>query len=339
MRALVLERPGPPEALRWENLPDPEPRADEVLVRLTASGVCHHDVLARRGRFPRTQFPVTLGHEVAGVVVAVGPDARDVAVGDRVVATTIVNCGRCPACRAGNDQLCRSGRGVLGETVSGGYAELVAIPDRAAVRIPDAVGDAEAAVTPCALGTAYHALEVLALEPGTPIVVTGASGGVGLHAVTLGAGLGLRVIAVTGSDAKVDALEAAGAADVVVAPDGVYAAQVRSLVDDGVSAVLDVTCTSLGESLRSLSSGGRVVVLGNLGDPTVPLQPALLILKELTVAGSRGASRSQVEALLALVAEGRVRPHVVVAGGPEEIPAIHRDLEARTRTGKVTVCW
>jgi acryloyl-coenzyme A reductase len=339
MRALLLDAPGGVESFRTAEVRTPEPTSDEVLVAVRTAGVCHHDVIARRGAFARTDYPAILGHEIAGVVAKLGPTAKGLSVGDRVVATTIWSCGRCDSCLKGNDQLCRAGRGVVGEAVPGGYADHVVLPDHALVPIPDSVSDEVAAVVPCALGTAFHALDGLHLPQGSWVVITGASGGVGLHAVMLAAGMGQRVIGVTRSARKAAAITAAGAEHVVVASEGHYARACRDIVPDGADAVLDVTSAAIGESLRTLRAGARLCVVGNVGDATVALEPALLIMKELVIGGSRGASRHEVADLLSLVVAGDVRPVVEVAGGPERIPEVHRRIEGGFVTGKQVIEW
>jgi D-arabinose 1-dehydrogenase-like Zn-dependent alcohol dehydrogenase len=336
---LVLDRPGGPERLRWATLDDPEPRGSEVVVDVRVSGICHHDTLARRGAFSRTQWPAVLGHEIAGTVSATGPEVTHLVRGDRVVAATIWSCGTCALCVRGDEQLCRSGRGVFGEATPGGYAERLLAPEHALLAIPNGVSDAEAAVLPCALGTAYRAVAGLGLAAGEALVVTGASGGVGLHAVAVAAAQRLAPIAITGSPDKVAAVRAAGATDVVVSERGRYAREVRERVPDGVAAVVDPTAVALGESLRCLRHGGRVVVVGNVGAAQAPIEPALLIMKELGIVASRGASRAQLETLLALAANGTLRPHVAPPRAPEDIPRLHRDLERRRVTGKLVVAW
>jgi D-arabinose 1-dehydrogenase-like Zn-dependent alcohol dehydrogenase len=339
VNALVLDRPGPPDAFHWRAVSDPEPKGSEVVVDVRASGVCHHDVLARQGAFARTTWPAVLGHEVAGTVRAVGPAVSALREGDRVVVATIWSCGDCAECRGGHDQLCRHGRGVFGETVHGGYADRLLAPEHALLRVPDALSYAEAAVIPCALGTAYRAVSGLGLAADEPLVITGAGGGVGLHAIVVAAALGLRAIAVTGSPAKEPALRAAGAADVVVRTKGGYARQVRQLVPDGVAAVIDPTSAALADSLRCLRRRGRVVIVGNVGGAVTAIEPALMIMKELGVVTSRGASRRQLELLLGLAATGTMRPVLASPRPAEDIPELHRAIERRDATGKLVVTW
>ena len=319
---------------------DPEPSGSEVVIEVSASGVCHHDVLARGGAFSRTRYPAILGHEIAGRVIKIGPDVVRLSAGDRVITTTNWNCGSCEDCVSGQEQLCQFARGVFGETVNGGYAERVLSPEHATIRIPDGVTDAEAAVTPCALGTAFHAIDRLRLDAGTPVVITGAGGGVGLHAVMLAAAASLQVIAITSSPEKQQALRLAGADYVIVSgKDNCFAHSVREIVREGVRVVLDPTCVALGEALRCLRRQGQVVILGNVGGGQVSLEPALLILKELGIQASRGASRSDIERLLIMIANGHIAPNVIAAGKPELIPELHNQIKHRSVAGKVVVLW
>ena len=203
MQAIVLQGYGGPEQFAAVELPVPVPRDGEVLVQLRASGVCYHDVMARQGHFPRTALPGVIGHEMAGEVAALGRRAAGFAAGDRVAILMKDHCGHCRHCVRARDHLCENGSGLFGEATPGGYAEYVAVPASALVHIPAGVSYEQAAVVPCALGTAYHGLQkVAAVQPGEAVLITGASGGVGIHAVQVARMLGARTIAVTTSEAK-----------------------------------------------------------------------------------------------------------------------------------------
>jgi NADPH:quinone reductase-like Zn-dependent oxidoreductase len=340
MQAIVLNGYGGIEQLVARSLPDPVPREGEVLVRVRACGVCYHDVMARQGHFPRTALPGVIGHEMAGEVAALGPRSATFAVGERVAILMKDHCGHCTQCMRARDHLCEKGAGLHGEAVPGGYAEQVCVAERALVRIPDGVSFEQAAVVPCALGTAYHGLErVAAVRPGEAVLVAGASGGVGIHAVQVVRMLGARAIAVTTSAAKRAFLLEHGADDVIVSPELDFAAQARHLTGGvGVDAVFNIVGQmAWAAALKSMAVGARHVFVGNLNAAPVSLRPAHAILKEMAFLGTDGVTRAEVRTLLELVRLGRLKP---VVGGSLPLARAaeaHRAMESREACGRLVL--
>ena len=204
MKATILTKFGGPEALQSGEMPSPRWLGHQMLIRVAACGVCGHDVHNRQGHFPDTHPPCVMGHEIAGTVEEVGALVTAFQPGDRVALTQRISCGVCATCRAGRDNLCRSGPGFYGEQISGGYGEFVIASERNAVRLPDSIDLETGAILSCAVGTGWHALGRARLKAGDSVVVTGATGGVGIHTVELARMLGLRVIAITASESKVE---------------------------------------------------------------------------------------------------------------------------------------
>lgn len=341
MQAIVLQGYGGAEQFAAMELPQPVPRHGDVLVRLRACGVCYHDVMARQGHFPRTALPGVIGHEMAGEVAALGPGCSTTyPVGTRVAVLMKDHCGHCPQCIRARDHLCENGAGLYGEAAPGGYAEYVAVAERALVRMPDGVSFEQAAVVPCALGTAYHGLQkVAAVQPGETVLITGASGGVGIHAVQVARMLGARVIAVTTSPAKRDFLVEHGADEVIVSPDLDFAGEARRLTG---GAGVDVVFNIVGQmawaaALKGMALGARHVFVGNLNAAPVSLRPAHAILKEMSFLGTDGVTRAEVQTLLELVRLGRVRP---VVGGTlplQQAAQAHRMMESREACGRLVL--
>lgn len=191
MRATVLTRYGGPEVLECMPVERPRPRADQMLVRVGACGVCGHDQLSRQGHFPDARPPCVIGHEIAGTVEEVGELVSTFRPGQRVALTQRISCGVCRSCRAGRDNLCRSGPGFYGEAISGGYGDFVIASPRNAVPLPDAIPLEVGAILSCAIGTGLHALGRARVFAGDTVVVTAAGGGVGLHTLQLGHAFGL----------------------------------------------------------------------------------------------------------------------------------------------------
>lgn len=315
MKAMVLTEYESYEKLQMQEVENPVCSPGHAVIKIGAAGICYHDVIACRGHFPRTKVPGIIGHEIAGTVVEVGMelDGSDgaIAVGDRVVVNMAAHCGHCDFCNRGESNLCHSSDGLYGEVLPGAFAEYMAVQLNSLVKLPDNISFAQASIIPCALGTAYHAITKRArVRPGEDVLVTGASGGVGIHAVQVARMVGARVIAVTTSADKIDHLKENGADEVIVSPQLDFAPQVRELTNGkGVDVILNI----IGEmawvaALKSMAFQARHVFIGNLRPNPVEIRPAHAILKELSFIGTDGVSISEVKELVRLVAMGRLNP-------------------------------
>jgi acryloyl-coenzyme A reductase len=330
MRAIVIREAGGPERLELADWPSPSPGAGQVVVRVAACGVCYRDLLDREGKYPFMKRPVVTGHEWAGTVAAVGPDVRQFAVGDRVATTHRPACGECEPCRAGDETHCMTAVASYGLTIDGGYAEEVLAYESSLVRVPDAVPLDGAAFLHCTAAVALRALRHHGrLAAGQTVLMTGASGGVGVHALQVAKILGARVVAVTSSEAKVEPLRALGADDVLVAPDGNFHKQALARTGGGADVALElVGAPTFNSSLRSLRLGGRLAVVGNVTTSPVELNPGYLILRELAVEGSSSATRAELAEVLAWAAAGKLRPIIA-----ERLP-LERAREAQERLAR-----
>ena len=198
MKAVQFTEFGGPDMLRVGEAPDPVIGPGDVLIRVDTTGICRHDLLHRAGSLPKSKPGVILGHEVSGVVEQAGERAA-IAPGTRIAAYNRLSCRRCRSCLAGRHDLCRSST-LLGSTAPGGYAELMVIPDWAAIPIPDSMSLLEAALAVCPIGTSMKALSHIGeVGPGDVVLITGATGGLGLHQIQIATALGARAIAVTRS--------------------------------------------------------------------------------------------------------------------------------------------
>lgn len=337
MKAVIMREYGGPQALSLAEVPDPVPDQDGVLVQVRACGVCGHDVLARRGEL-KTPLPMILGHEVSGVVAAVGGAVRQLRVGDRVALVQRDPCGKCRHCRAGATNHCRQGRGFYGEDQPGGYAEYVLASERNAVVLPPDIDDAAGAILSCAIGTGWHALARVRAAAGEVAVVTGAGGGVGLHALQLARYLGMHVIAATGSAAKRDRLLEIGAEDVAIVGEGHDSLrdQVKA-VTGGLLAdvVLEVAgAPTFGSSVSALAPLGRLALIGNVDPQDLSVRPGLVILKELSVVGSAHATKKDLEAVVSLVTAGHVTPLIAEAIPLEEARRAHGPIAENYPLGR-----
>ncbi|MBF4162257.1 alcohol dehydrogenase catalytic domain-containing protein [Nocardioides acrostichi] len=316
MRAVVYDAYGAtPEVCE---MAEPSCPADGVVVRVEATGVCRSDWHAWRGHDP-VPLPMVPGHELAGHVVAVGGEVRRWQVGDRVTVPFVVGCGRCPVCSGGDAQVCPH-QEQPGFTMPGSFAELVALPaaDANLVALPEEVDMVSAAALGCRFATAYRALHAHGRVRADEWVAVHGCGGVGLSAVMVAAAAGARVVAV---DVRADALELArrvGAEATLGAdPDlGVTSEAVRDLTDGGAHVSLDAvgSRTTAEASVRSLRRRGRHVqaglLLGADSSPVLPMDR--VVAWELSLHGTHGMAAHEYPPMLAAVAEGILRPDLLV---------------------------
>jgi acryloyl-coenzyme A reductase len=337
MRAVVLTKFGGPDSLQLGDVERPVPAADQMLIKVAACGVCGHDVLSRGGHFPLTKVPAVIGHEIAGTVVELGSLVGRFKLGDRVAVMQRIPCGVCALCRSGRENNCMAGTGFYGEHISGGYGEFVLASPRNTALVPQDIPLDIAAILCCAIGTGFHALRMARLRLGESVVITGASGGVGIHTVKLARLMGLRSFAISTSAEKSAKLSAAGADEVIVSPELDFHRAVRDkTAGEGADAVIEIVGErSFNSSIRSLRAGGRLVLVGNLTPGNVPLNPAMAVLKELQLIGSGHATLADLQAVIALVQRGKILPEVAARLPVSEAAQAHRLMDNRATSGRV----
>ena len=339
MKAVTFADFGGPEVLKATTMNAPEMGPDDVLVAVQAAGICYHDVLSRSGKIPGGHPGRVLGHEIAGEITATGANVARSRIGERVVAYQRLYCGTCRYCLRGRHDLCR-GTSVLGESGNGGYAEFTSIPARNAVTIPAGLDFKAAALAVCPVGTSVRAaLGVAGIEPGNTVLITGAGGGLGLHQIQVVKSVNARAIAVTSSEEKADFLTKAGADEVIVSPDLKFSGEVwRRTAKQGVDAVLENVVTgTFGESLRSTAQNAIVVVLGNIGAQRTELDPGLVIMRRIRIAGSGNATYKDVHTALHLLATGAVKPFIGAVLPFPRAAEGHALMERKAVTGRVVL--
>ncbi|MDA1349525.1 MAG: alcohol dehydrogenase catalytic domain-containing protein [Chloroflexi bacterium] len=338
MRALVLETPGetPSMAVRERAVPLIGP--NDVLVKVEAAGLCGHDVAVMRGLLRRGVRPdAVLGHEVSGRVAEVGDAVTSLRVGDAVVSALTTFCGNCDRCISGNDYRCPNGHGV-GHGIDGGFAEFVALPATSAVPVPDGLDLETACLLSCPTGVALRAArDVARVQPGETVLVTGAGGGLGVHSALVAAALGARVLAVTASPEKVARIEDLGIEEVLLVDDLPFSELALALTEDrGVDIVLDSVGSAVFEqAIRSISDGGRIVLMGEVTGSKAEVSPAEIMFRDATVTGSTGASIGHVTDAAAMVAAGKMSPVVSERFPLEEAAEAYRLMRERKIFGRV----
>ena len=340
MQAVVLHQFGSVEHLEFTSVADPRPGAGEVLVRVHACGVCYHDIMCRRGSLPGTNVPAILGHEVAGEVIEVGPGVTGWKVGDRCATLQRLSCGACPQCNAGRPSLCKRDARFFGEELPGGYASLMVAPIAGIGHVPDGIPWAVAATVCCTAGTAVHVVRTRGrIKPGETVLVTGASGGVGLQVVQLARLDGGRVIAVTSNASKTEALYNAGADEVIISPALEFGSAVRkATAGEGVNVAIEIVgSATFSQTLKAMAPGGRIVVVGNLDSGVISLSPGLVIVKELELIGANATTQGELESALSLTRAGKLSPFVTEIMPLAEAARAHTRLENREVAGRLVL--
>jgi alcohol dehydrogenase, propanol-preferring len=306
MRALRYH--GPRQPLRLEDVALPEPGPGEVRVRVAAAGLCHTDLHFLSGLLDLGVAPLTLGHEIAGQIDAVGAGVQPERAGERVVVYYYVGCGRCPHCLRGEENLCDALRAELGFVTDGGFAEYVVAPARNAVRLPEGLSEVDAAPIGCGVTTAVHAASLARVGLGEWVVVMGV-GAVGFGLVQLARLRGARVIAVGRTPAKLELARALGAEAVIRAGVEDVAARVRALTGGrGADVVFELVAIreTMGWSLGALAKRGRLVFVGYSED-RLDVHPIQLVVGEQEITASVGNTLAELHLAVELVASGRVR--------------------------------
>ncbi len=329
MKAVISREVGGPEALRYEDLPDPEARPGHVVVDVKACGVNYPDALIIRDMYQfKPGRPFSPGGEISGVISAVGDGVTGLAKGDRILAS----CGW------------------------GGMAEKLALDATRAVKIPDSMPYDEAAAFLMTYGTSHHALKDRAkLKAGETLLVLGAAGGVGIAAVELGKAMGARVIGAVSSQEKADFVKAHGADEAIVYPTGPFDKDGQKALADlfkkacgpnGADVIYDGVGGDYAEaSLRAIAWEGRFLVIGfPAGIPKLPLNLALL--KGCDVCGvfwgdfvrrDPAGHQQNLRELMDLYAAGKIKPYVSERFPLEKAGDAIDWLSGRKAMGKVVV--
>lgn len=261
MKAVRLAKPG--QNLEDQEIPIPQIGADDLLVRVKAAGICHSDAHYRAGKSRVEPLPLTLGHEVAGVVEKCGANVNNFRAGDRVCLHYMTTCGHCAQCDRGTEQFCDTGK-MIGKYRDGGFAEFIAIPARSAFLLPQEISFEHGAIMMCSSATSLHALNKTRLKSGESVAIFGI-GGLGISAVQLAKILGAsKVFAVDINEKKLAMAESFGAIPVNPAKfDAV--GKIKELTDGkGVDVALELIGLpqTMQQAVKSLAIQGRAGLVG-----------------------------------------------------------------------------
>jgi NADPH:quinone reductase-like Zn-dependent oxidoreductase len=340
MKAILFDRHGGPDVLSYTDVPEPELRSGEVLVRVHACALNHLDLWVRQG-IPGVPIPLPHipGSDIAGVVARTGPNVTTVKPSQKVLLAPGVACGKCPACLAGRDNYCEQFTN-LGYLIDGGCAEFACCPEVNCFPYPENLSFEQAAAVPLVFQTAWHMLLTRAqLQSGEEVLVLGAGSGVGSAAIQIAKFFGCRVLATAGTDAKLAKAKELGADETINHKSQKIKDEVRRLTAKrGVDVVFEhIGIATWDDSVASLARGGRLVTCGATTGYDAKIDLRFLFSRQLSILGSYMGSKSEFATMLKLVAAGRLKPVLDRTFPLAECRLAHEYLESGNQFGKVVL--
>lgn len=340
MKAAIFRQHGGPEVLEYADVPDPQIRADEVLVEVKACALNHLDIFVRGG-LPGIKIPLPhiLGNDIAGVVREVGELVTWTKPGDEVMVNPGVSCGHCDACLSGQDNLCRD-YDMMGYRRDGGYAELVAVPGVNVIPKLSQLSWEEAAALPLVTVTAWHMLVTRAnVQPGENVLVHAAGSGVGSIAIQIAKLRGARVITTAGSDEKLEKARELGADQTINYTNADWPKEVRRVTDrKGVDVVVEHTgAATWPGSISSLKNNGRLVTCGATSGYDARTDLRQVFYRHLTILGSFMGSKAELLEAMNFVRDGKISAVVDQVLPLSEARKAHELIENRAQFGKVVL--
>ena len=343
MKAIRIHQHGDIDVLRIDEIDKPIVKADEILIRISASALNHLDIWVRKG-LPGVPLPIIMGSDGAGIIESIGnkvPDNLSFKVGDEVVLAPVRSCGNCEYCMDGMENLCAQ-FGIPGENCDGLMAEYVAIPAKYVLKKPSGLSMYEAASYPLTAITAYHMLvDKVQVKEGDWVLVYGASSGVGSMAIQIAKALGAHIISTVGSDEKRKFAQELGAEHIINYKKESTSKVVKSVTDGkGVDIVFEHTGASTwAESIRSLKRGGKLVTCGATTGPIVKIDLRGLFIKHQQLIGSTMGTLQNMKKVTALIESGKIKPVIDKVFDYTEIKSAHQRLEKGEQFGKVVISF
>jgi NADPH:quinone reductase-like Zn-dependent oxidoreductase len=338
MKAVRLHEFGGPEVLRYEDIPDAQPRKDQLLIRIKACAMNHLDIWVRKG-LPGVKLPHILGSDIAGEIAAVGEYVTGFKTGQRVLLAPMHFCNHCAKCVAGLQNQCPEFT-ALGNAVDGGNCELIAVPAVNVIPIPDDLGFIEAASVPLVFLTAWHMLVGRAgIRLGQTVLILGAGSGVGIAAIQIAKLFHARVITTAGDEKKLEKASALGADYGIDHYKQKISQEVRRITNkEGVDIVVEhVGTATWEESVRSLKPGGTIVTCGATTGYNAAFDLRFLFSRQLNFLGSYMGTMSELYEVLSHVFASRLKPIVDRTFPLQETRAAHEYMEKSQMFGKIVL--
>jgi len=315
MKAAIYEKfQGP---ITIQNIPDPTPKSDGVVVKVNATGLCRSDWHGWMGHDQDIVLPHVPGHELAGTIVEIGKDIKNFDIGNRVTIPFVAGCGSCGECKSGNQQVCDN-QSQPGFTHHGSFAEYVALDyaDTNLVKLPEEINDVTAATLGCRFITSFRAMVAQGkVSEGQHVAIHGC-GGVGLSAIMIANALGAQVTAIDINNETLELAKQLGAQSVVNASSNNVVEAIKDITKGGAHVSMDalgseITCLN---SIASLKKRGKHIqvglMTGNHKHPNIPMDR--ILADELEIIGSHGMQAHKYPEMLKMIVEGKLHPEKLI---------------------------
>ncbi len=340
MKTTLFRKHGGPEVLEYTDYPAPEPKADEVLVRIHAAALNRMDIFVRNG-WPglKLELPHINGADGAGEIAQLGNDVSGFNIGDRVVINPNFGCGKCEFCLNEQDNMCSNWH-LLGETIRGTYAEYVCVPARQLYQLPESMDFHSAAAAALVYQTAWHSMVKRGgVKAGETVAIVGAGGGVNSASIQIAKHLGARVIVIGSNSNKLAQAEALGA-DILIdrsQNEDWSKAVFMATEKRGVDVVVDNVGTTFPLSLRTLRKGGRLLTVGNSGAPRFEIDNRFIFAKHLSILGSTMSTLADFHEVMDLVITGKLKPVIDKTFPLKDAAVAQERLWLGENFGKITL--
>lgn len=343
MKAVCIYEYGGRDKLTYADLPIPAVGPREALIEVCATGVNAFDIMVREGRYKpnKGRFPHIFGEDIAGRVAALGPEVTEpLRVGQRVVVYAAVGCGWCEQCIQGQPNACAIDYRYFGAHLPGGYAQYVTVPAANVVPLPDNVSYEAGAAFVVTFLTSWHMLVTRAnLRPGETVLIQAAGAGVSIAGIQIAKLVGAHVIATASTDAKLERAKELGADEVINYHEQDFQAEVMQMTNKrGVDVVFEHVGGDVWDpSVRSLTRGGRLVTCGGTASYDVRMNVAHVFHKQLQIIGSNHGTKRELETMMPLLRDGKLRPVIDSVYPLEDAAKAHQRLEERLQFGRVVL--
>src|SRR5438093_5303891 len=340
MKAVVFDKHGGPEVLRYADAPDPVAGRGEVVLEVKATSINHIDIFLRRG-MPgiKVPMPKIIGSDAAGVIREIGLEVSGLRIGQRVTINPGISCGRCEFCAAGFGSQCLT-YAMVGENTDGAYAELLKVPSHIVLPIPDSISFEEAAAAPLVFLTAWSMMAVKGnIRPGEDVLILGVGAGVGTAAIQIAKMLGCRVFATASTEEKLQRAKQLGADFLINYRTEEFDKKIRDLTNRrGVDVVVDyIGADTWVRSLRAARRGGRVLTCGATTGFTPQTDLRQIFFRQIHVIGSTMGSHCEFLDVMKCVFRGQLKPVIDRVLPLSEAARGHELMEQRAVFGKVVL--
>jgi len=335
MKAAVIHEHGGADKLVYQDIEDPRPSKDEVLVKVKTCAVNHLDIWVRQGLPGKTlHFPHILGCDIAGEIASKN---RNFAIGSKVMVYPGLSCGKCFYCKTGRENLC-SRFSIIGgfSNVHGGYAEYVKVPLRNIVKIHSSMSFDEASCLGVSYLTSWNMLKSTNVVKGTTVLVYGAGSGVGSATIKLASGRGAKVITTVGDERKIALARKIGANYVIDRTKQDIVSEVMKITGDGVDAVIDHVGTSTWmTSVKCLKLGGRMAVCGATTGETANVEIRAVYNKQASIIGAYLGTKAQLREMMKFMSLKKIKPVIDSKFMLSEAARAHERMEKNDHFGKI----